>query len=314
MAPLYLVDASIYIFQAHFSPQAQQWSTRSEDRSAFVGFVRFLLRFLRTTQLRQSAAVAVAFDESLHTGFRHRLYPAYKSNRVLPDENLARQLKACVELCNILGVAGYASQEYEADDIIGSLSAQWRAFESDQSSGIVIVSRDKDLSQLLLKPEDRVWDFSAGIRKSRDDVFKQTGIWPEQFPCFVGLTGDSVDCIPGVPGIGPVAARALIQHFTDLDTVLAQIDQVPALAMRGARRCADLLQTYQELALLSRSLAVIVQQVPAQESFANVRRQDLLPRSPDAGAFEALLNSMDIPPEDIRRFLTQLKSSVVGGA
>jgi len=316
VSTLYLVDASIYIFQAHFSPQAQQWSTRSQDRSAFVGFVRFLLRFLRTTQMRQPAPLAIAFDESLHSGFRHRLYPAYKSNRVLPDENLALQLQACFELCNLLGVAAYASREYEADDIIGTLSAQWRALESEQSSAIVIVSRDKDLSQLLRKPEDRVWDFSAGIRKSRNDVFQQTGIWPEQFPCFVGLTGDSIDCIPGVPGIGPVAARALLQHFADLDTVLAQLDQVPALKIRGARRCAELLQTHQALARLSRSLAVIVQQVSAQESFANVTQQDLLPRPPDAVAFAALLNSMDIPPEDIRRFLThlQLGSSAFGGA
>lgn len=314
MSPLYLVDASIYIFQAHFSPHAQQWSTRSQDRSAFVGFVRFLLRFLRITQMRQVAAVAIAFDDSLHSGFRHRLYPAYKSNRVLPDENLARQLQACFELCNVLGVAAYASQEYEADDIIGTLSAQWRVLAPEQPPGIVIVSRDKDLSQLLIKPADRMWDFSAGIRKSRDDVFEQTGIWPEQFPCFVGLTGDSIDCIPGVPGIGPVAARALLQHFTDLDTVLAQADQVPALKIRGAQRCADLLKTHQEQARLSRSLAVIVQQVSAQESFAHVRQQDLLPQAPDTGAFEALLNSMDIPPEDIRRLLTQLKSSAVGGA
>jgi DNA polymerase-1 len=306
--PLYLVDASIYIFQAHFSPQAREWSTRSEDRSAFVGFVRFMLRFLQTTQMRQAAPIAVAFDESLQSGFRHRLYAAYKSNRVLPDENLARQLRACIELCDTLGVSAFASQEYEADDIIGTLSLQWRQWKPADAGSVVIVSRDKDLSQLLSRPEDRLWDFYAGIHKNRQDVFNHTGIWPEQFPCYIGLTGDSVDCIPGVPGIGPVAARALLQQYADIDCVFARIDQVPLLAMRGAARCADLLQKHQQLAFLSRKLATIVQQVPEQESFAAINVQDLMPRPPLVTAFESLLHDMDILPTHLQRFLTQLES------
>ncbi|MDO9478368.1 MAG: 5'-3' exonuclease [Pseudohongiella sp.] len=308
MPPLYLIDASIYIFQAHFSPHTQDWSTRSEDRSAFVGFARFLLRFLRTTQLRQSASVAVAFDESLQSGFRHRLYADYKSNRVLPDDNLARQLKACVELCTALGVPAFASQEFEADDIIGTLSARWRALATHEVAAVTIVSRDKDLSQLLNEPGDRLWDFYGGIRKNREDIFNHTGIWPEQFPCYIGLTGDSIDCIPGVPGIGPVAARALLQQYKNLDTVLAHIDQVPALKIRGAQRCADLLKAHQQQALLSRTLATIIQQVPMDESFAQVTARDLQPRPPAIEAFESLMSSMEIPTQEVRRLLTQLES------
>lgn len=314
MPPLYLIDASIYIFQAHFSPHSQEWSTRSEDRSAFVGFARFLLRFLRTSQLRHAAPMAVAFDESLQTGFRHRLYPAYKSNRVLPDDNLARQLKACAQLCTAVGVPAFASQEYEADDIIGTLSARWRALSPPESATIVVVSRDKDLSQLLQGPDDRLWDFYGGIRKSRQDIFDHTGIWPEQFPCFMGLTGDSIDCIPGVPGIGPVAARALLQRYADLDSVLANIDQVPDLDIRGARRCASLLQTHQQQALLSRTLATIIQQVPSHECFADLAKPDLMPRPPDIHAFEELMSNMEIPSHEVRRLLTQLEAIAAGGA
>ena len=93
--PLYLVDASIYIFQAWFSPHYLVSSNAGDDLSAFFGFAQFLQRFLRQTRPRQ---VAVAFDESLFCGFRHSLYPAYKSNRELPDAQLARQLEACAAL------------------------------------------------------------------------------------------------------------------------------------------------------------------------------------------------------------------------
>jgi DNA polymerase I len=303
VAALYLVDASIYIFQAHFSPHAQVWSRRTEDRSAFVGFLRFLLRFVQTTQKPEAAPLAVAFDESLQSGFRHRLYPDYKSNRVLPDDNLARQLAACARLCEVLGVTAFGSQEYEADDIIGTLAVSCAA--QDTSRHLAIVSRDKDLSQLLAGAEDYVWDFYGGVRRKRDDLHALMGIWPEQFPCFLGLTGDSIDCIPGVPGIGPVAARQLLQRFGNLDTLYEQLSDVPGLTMRGAARCAALLAQHRDAAMLSRQLATIVRQAPVTEAFASCSIADLWPRSPDLDAFELLLREMELKDDDIRRFCGQ---------
>lgn len=303
MAPLYLVDASIYIFQAHFSPHAQVWSRRAEDRSAFVGFLRFMLRFLQTARRQESAPLAVAFDESLQTGFRHRLYPDYKSNRELPDQNLARQLVACARLCQTLGVKAFGSQEYEADDIIGTLAVSCTASETTRP--LVIVSRDKDLSQLLSGPDDCVWDFYGGVRRTRDDLYAQLGIWPEQFPCFLGLTGDSIDCIPGVPGIGPVAARQLLQRFGNLDNLYECLSEVPGLPMRGAARCGALLSSHRDAAMLSRELATIVRQAPATEPFANCSAADLSIACADTGAFEALLQEMELAEDDIRRFCAQ---------
>ena len=303
MAPLYLVDASIFIFQAHFSPNMQVWSRRSEDRSAFVGFLRFLLRFLQTTQRHGPAPLAVAFDQSLQTGFRHRLYPDYKSNRVLPDENLARQLDACARLCQTLGVAAFGSTEYEADDIIGTLAVSCTA--ADDSRHLVIVSRDKDLSQLLSGPDDCLWDFYAGIRRNREDIFERSGIWPEQFPCYLGLTGDSIDCIPGVPGIGPVAARQLLQHFGNLDNLYEQLSDVNGLGLRGAARCAALLSEHRAGAMLSRELATIVRQAPPTEPFANRCVDHLWSTDSDIDAFEGLLRDMELSDDDIRRFCAQ---------
>ncbi|OFE11817.1 hypothetical protein PHACT_00525 [Pseudohongiella acticola] len=299
-APVYLVDASIYIFQAHFSPHQQVWSRRSEDRSAFTGFARFLLRFLQTTKPEK---LALAFDESLFTGFRHQLYADYKSNRVLPDENLALQLSACARLCGVLGLAAYGSHHYEADDIIGTLST---CVAREQNAPVVIVTRDKDLSQLLQRDEDYLWDFTGGLRRYRQDIFQQYGIWPEQFPCFLGLTGDSIDCIPGVPGIGPVAARHLLQHFNDLDGLFPQLDAVPALGFRGARRCRDLLALHQEQALLSRKLATIVSCDDASERFVVADSDALRAGSIDGSAFAALLDEMALADGDVQRLQTML--------
>lgn len=307
MPPLYLIDASIYIFQAHFSPHTQVWSRRSEDRSAFVGFLRFLIRFLQSTQSRESAPVAVAFDESLQSGFRHRLYPAYKSNRVLPDDNLARQLKACAEVCALLGVRAFGSREFEADDIIGTISHSNRQ-SCAGARAVVIVTRDKDLSQLLVDQQDQLWDFYTGTRRNRDSIKQDLGIWPEQFPCYLGLTGDAIDCIPGIPGVGPVAARQLLSHFGSLDGLYARLDQVLLLQMRGAKRCAALLQEHQDAALLSRQLATISRQAPATESFADISDKDLAIKSADRTAFLALLRAMDLSEEEVQRFDYQFET------
>lgn len=307
LPPLYLIDASIYIFQAHFSPHTQVWSRRSEDRSAFVGFLRFLIRFLQSTQTREAAPVAVAFDESLQSGFRHRLYPAYKSNRVLPDENLARQLKACAEVCELLGVRGFGSQEFEADDIIGTISHSCRQSDPD-ARAVVIVSRDKDLSQLLVNEQDQLWDFYAASRRNRDNIKEHLGIWPEQFPCYLGLTGDAIDCIPGVPGIGPVAARQLLSHFGSLEALFTQLDQVRGLKLRGAARCAELLKEHQVIAMLSRRLATITRQVPPAEAFAAVTENDLALQSVNSPELLRLLREMDLSEEDVQRFVYQLET------
>lgn len=307
MAPLYLVDASIYIFQAHFSPHMQVWSRRSEDRSAFVGFLRFLIRFLQATQSRESAPLAVAFDESLQSGFRHRLYPAYKSNRVLPDDNLARQLKACAQACELLGVRSFGSQEFEADDIIGTLSESCRHADGGRRA-IVIASRDKDLSQLLDHEDDQLWDFYGASRRTRSSIKQDIGIWPEQLPCYFGLTGDAIDCIPGVPGIGPVAARQLLNHFDNLENLYSALDQVSGIKMRGAKRCAALLEEHKSVAVLSKQLATITRQVPESESFAALSIADLSVKPVENPALLALLRDMELAEEDVQRFVYQLET------
>ena len=208
---VFLVDASIYIFQSHFSPYVECFDRQGQELSALYGFTQFLLQFLRRVR---PSHVGVAMDESLFCGFRHDLCPNYKSNRELPDENLAMQLKACAEICQILGLSSYSSKVYEADDIIGTLTNIVRQ-QSDGDSAVHIVSRDKDLAQLLRSDEDCLWDYSGNRKRFVQDIEEEYGVRPDQFPDYLGLTGDSVDCIVGVPGVGPVKAKELLRNLME---------------------------------------------------------------------------------------------------
>lgn len=307
--PLYLIDASIYIFQAYFSPHLLVVGEDGRDLSAFLGYAQFLQRLLRHSRPEQ---IAVAFDASLFCGFRHMLYPAYKSNRVLPEPDLERQLQACAQLTAALGIEGFSSKVYEADDIIGTLAARYRQHNvAASASGVCIVSRDKDLAQLLLQDTDYLWDFHANLRRFPADIVQRYGIRPAQFPDYLGLVGDAVDCIPGVPGIGPVAASAMLQHFPNLCVLYAHLDEVASLSFRGAKRAAALLESHREQALLSKELAtIVVDACHPEEAFSLCEADSLRWRTPDIVQIEALLQELQLDSISSARYLTLLDSLV----
>ncbi|MCY4266241.1 MAG: flap endonuclease [Gammaproteobacteria bacterium] len=274
---VYLIDASIYIFQAHFSPYIECTDRDGNPLNAVYGFCQFLLQFLRRTQ---PPYVGVAHDQSLFSGFRHQLCPHYKSNREQPDANLEMQLKACFELCEVLGLSGYRSTTYEADDIIGTLAANIRTDESAGKAGchaqIYIVSRDKDLAQLLGDSADCLWEFSKNRRRYEADIKSEFGVRPDQLCDYLGLAGDAVDCISGVPGIGPVKAKELLCRFGDLDSIYNNLQAVGEMPLRGAKSLAQSLAQHQNQAELSRTLATIICEVDdASEDFANAGLDDL---------------------------------------
>ncbi|MCB1664534.1 MAG: hypothetical protein KDI28_02070 [Pseudomonadales bacterium] len=303
--PLYLIDASIYIFQAYFSPHMQVVGEDGRDLSAFLGYAQFLQRLLRQTKPEH---IAVAFDESLFCGFRHALYPDYKSNRVLPEPDLERQLLACARLTEALGVRGFGSRVYEADDIIGTLATRYRKAEGPESS-VCIVSRDKDLAQLLCHERDHVWDYQTSLRRYAPDIVRQYGIRPEQFPDYLGLVGDAVDCIPGVPGIGPVAARALLQHFRTLPLLYENLDEVDKLQFRGAKRAASLLHEHEAMAMLSRELAtIVVDREHPDEAFSCCPLPTLKWQAPQVSQVESLLLELNLDSIASQRYMTLLGS------
>jgi 5'-3' exonuclease len=263
---LYLVDASVFIFRAYYSVPVEVTDRDGNPVNALLGFGRFLADLLERESPRH---IAVAFDESLELGYRNEIYPAYKANREPAPVELKRQFALCRELCTTLGIAQFGSSRYEADDIIGTLAARARAV----GMPVTIVSRDKDLTQLLTQA-DTYWDAVADVRYGYGDIEDRFGVAPERMADFLALTGDAVDNIPGVPGVGRKTAQKLLKHFETLDGVYANVEAVRSLKFRNAGFVADSLREHRERAFLARQLTVIACDMPLPVSkVGDLRRQ-----------------------------------------
>lgn len=246
---VYLIDASIYIFRAWYSVPDALFNRAGMPINALHGFAGFLGSFLEQVEPEH---VAVVFDERLTRSFRNRIYPGYKANREKPPEALQQQFAFCRELVGHLGLAQFASDIYEADDLIGTLAARLRRPDVP----IVILSADKDLAQLL-EPGDLFWDFARNRRYACADVPAWLGVEAGQVADWLALTGDSVDNIPGIPGIGARTAAVLLKHFGTLEELYRRVETVAGLPLRGAARIQRLLQAHRDTAMLARQLTGI---------------------------------------------------------
>jgi DNA polymerase I len=266
---IYLVDASVYVFRAYYSALPDLLDRDGQPAHAVFGFARFLSDLIERVR---PAYMAVAFDHSLASSFRNRIYAPYKANREPAPPGLALQFERCFEFCALAGIAAIESAEYEADDIIGSLAWKMRT----ENVSATLVSRDKDLAQLI-RQGDVFWDYASRDPLSYWDVKRRYGVAPERFADYLALTGDAVDNIPGIPGIGPKTAAGLMQEFASLDEIYEGLDRVTALKLRGAARLRARLIEHREAAYLARRLTAIVCDVPLgiQTSGLRRRRPDL---------------------------------------
>lgn len=284
MRTLHLIDASLYVFRAwHAMPSSAFSDREGAPVNAVHGFVRFLLDFLE--RARPTHAI-VAFDESLTTSFRNGIYPAYKAHRELPPAELLVQFDYCKQVTAALGLVVLTDLQYEADDLIGSVVVRLRS-EGFRS---VIVSADKDFGQLI-GADDEQWDFSRNERWDADGVKRRLGVRPDQVVDYLALTGDAVDNIPGVPGIGAKTAASLLAHFGTLDELLRRIEEIPFLRLRGAGQAYVRLKEHREQALLSRALSAIALDAPVPPHSDAVRW-----RAPDAAALEPLFDQLKFGP------------------
>ena len=255
--PIYLIDASIYIFRAYFSLPERWHSPEGYPLNAVYGYTSFLLDLLKALGEAESHSLAAAFDESLGSCFRNDIFPGYKASRELPDEALAYQLNTCRQVTELLGIACFGGSEYEADDYIATLALLARL----RGQPATVVTRDKDLGQLLLEKEDRLWDFAAGTHLDRHGFEAKFGVLPEQFADYQGLVGDSIDDIPGVPAIGAKTGARLIQEFGSLESLEGKRRDLDGLGLRGAARISATLEEHWEQALFSRELARLAQAI-----------------------------------------------------
>jgi 5'-3' exonuclease len=289
--PVHLVDASLYVFRAWHSMPPEFEDREGWPVNAVHGFTRFLLELL---ERQRPARIAVAFDESLDSNFRNEIYPAYKANRDPAPEELKRQFAHCQRVCRALGLPVLADGRYEADDLIGSALGQVRR----AGHAGLIISADKDLSQLL-DADDEQWDYARNERWRADGVKARYGVHAHQVADYLGLTGDAIDNIPGVPGIGPKTAATLLGHFGSLDEIYERLDEVPYLRLRGSAQHAARLREHRDVALLSRRLATIDVAAPLPPDLGTAER-----RAPDAAALDALCEDLRYGPMTRRRLMS----------
>tara|TARA_B100001939_G_scaffold17139_1_gene14257 strand:+ start:397 stop:1272 length:876 start_codon:yes stop_codon:yes gene_type:complete len=260
-----LIDASVYIFRAYHALPSSITGRDGRSLNAVHGYADCLTRLLDDSAARDAAVAC--FDESLTSSFRNELYADYKATRELPPEALVEQIAACRALTCALGVATVSSPVYEADDLIGTLM-------QDAATDVTIVSSDKDLAQLLRADRnDVLWDFGRDTRYDRAAIYDKFGVTCEQIPDYLALVGDTVDNIPGVPGIGAKRAAALLARWPSLDALLADLDGLAASELRASQSLADKLADHADQARLSKRLATIVTGVALSDEQQTTQRE-----------------------------------------
>ena len=273
---VYLVDGSGQFHRAFHAIRGLA-TARGLPTNATYGFTTMLRKLLVDEKPEH---VAVLFDPPGRT-FRHEQYAEYKANRPHMDNDLAVQLPYIHRVCEALRMPIVEVPGWEADDVIATLARQ--AIEKGWK--VVVVSADKDLLQLVAEDVLVLNPGREGSRSTRCDrkaVEEKWGVPPERIVDVLALVGDSVDNIPGVPGIGDKGARDLVREFGPVESVLEHADQVKRAAYREG------LKSHREDALLSKRLVILRTDVPVQMDFEALRRQE-----PDKAAAHALFKELE---------------------
>lgn len=263
---VYLIDASIYIFRSYYSVTDDYQSKAGDPINAVHGFIRFLTQFIHQTKAQY---IACAFDDSFSKSFRSEIYPPYKANREPAPDELKRQFILCKKVAAAMGVATYSDSNYEADDLIGTLALHYQK----KNHRTFIISADKDLAQLITE-NDRWWDYGKSDPIDCEQIYKKFGVYPDQIADYLALAGDSVDNIPGVPGIGKKTASILLNHFRTLEAVIERHKEIAYLSFRGAKSCKKKIADNINAAILARRLTGIITDVPIKNP--NILRQDIV--------------------------------------
>ncbi|MDE1886916.1 MAG: DNA polymerase I [Gammaproteobacteria bacterium] len=270
---LILVDGSSYLYRAFYALPPLS-NSKGEPTGAVRGVAAMLKKLLADYAPEH---VAVVFDASGKT-FRDELFAEYKANRPSMPDDMSVQIEPLHALVKALGFPVLQIPGVEADDVIGTLAKQ----AADDQLPVLISTGDKDMGQLVNSQVTLV-NTMTGTVLDREGVKQKFGVWPEQMIDYLALVGDSSDNIPGVSGIGPKTAAPLLEHFGTLESLYARLDEVPQLAVRGAKQLPEKLRAQKEQALLSRRLAVIRCDVELP-----VKPTDLKMRAPDAAALREL--------------------------
>ena len=218
---LHLIDGSAFIFRAYHALPPLTRKSDGMPIGAVAGFCNMLHRYIEgNTGTDAPTHVAVIFDKGSHT-FRNDMYDQYKANREAMPEDLRPQIPLTRTATEAFNIACKEIEGFEADDIIATLSVQAR----EAGGCCTIISSDKDMMQLVGDGVE-MFDAMKNKRIDRDGVHEKFGVYPERVVDVQALAGDSVDNVPGAPGIGIKTAALLINEYGDLDALLERAGEI----------------------------------------------------------------------------------------
>ncbi|MEN9556492.1 MAG: polymerase, partial [Planctomycetota bacterium] len=284
---IYIIDTFSLMFQVFHAIPAMT-GTRGQPTNAVFGFTRDIYAILD----RKPGYLVCAID-SPGPGKREEIFDRYKANRTEIPEDLRPQIPLIKQLLECFRIPGIECPQWEADDVIATLTNQALARDLD----VVIVSTDKDARQLL-GPHVRMLNCRRNEFYNEASLQEDWGIRPDQVVDFQSLVGDSVDNVPGVPKIGPKTARTLIEQFGTLENILANAGRAPG------KKVQENLAEFAGQALMSRELVRLRQDLPITIDLEAARVS-----APDYPALHRFFVDMGF-----RRYAAQVRDHVgVGG-
>ncbi len=249
---LFLLDGHALVYRAHYSFMTRPLiNSKGQNTSAATGFVKALWDVI---QKEKPTHLAVAFDLPTPT-FRHEMYVEYKANRDSQPEDITAMFPYIFQIIDAMNIPIVTKDGYEADDVIGTLAKQ----AEKEGFEVYMMTPDKDYGQLV---SDKVFVYKPGRQGNEveimgaKEVCEHWGITrPEQVIDMLGMQGDAVDNIPGLPGIGPKTAQTLIAKYDTMEGVIAHAHE-----LKGKQQ--DIVRNFSEQGLLSKKLATIDLNVP----------------------------------------------------
>lgn len=300
---LILIDGNSIAYRAFFALPLLN-NDKGVHTNAVYGFTMMLMKILED---EKPTHILVAFDAG-KTTFRHKTFGEYKGGRQKTPPELSEQFPYIRELLNSYGILHYELENYEADDIIGTLSLHGE----QEGYEVLVISGDKDLTQLSSE-KTKVYITRKGITDiesyTPEHIMEKYGLTPDKIIDMKGLMGDSSDNIPGVPGVGEKTAIKLLKEFGSLENLLTSIDQV------SGKKLKEKLEEFKDQAIMSKELATITRVAPlaiglADVEYNGIQTEKVIGMYKELG-FNSLLEKMgdNSPVEDVE--LDQIEFDIV---
>lgn len=252
---IYLIDGNSYIHRAYHAIHNLS-NSKGIPTNAIFGFTRMLLKLMEE---RSPEYIAVILDAKGPT-FRHELYKDYKATRPPMADDLVEQLPYIWSVIRGLNVRLIEMQGYEADDVIGTLAKRGE----EKGFNVVIVTGDKDFRQII-SPHISLWDTMKDKVTDYGTFLEEYGVEPGQVTDIMGLSGDSSDNVPGVPGVGEKTALGLIKEYGSMENLYTHVSEI------SRKKLKENLEGSHADALLSKRLVTIDTKAPVQEEINDLK-------------------------------------------